>query len=176
MALKLVRTYYVDKPTILYEQYYLDEDNRKQGEYNSFFEIGAIEKIVNYSNDKLHGEYKTYIWRNNRDYLINRKWYKDGKLHGEYKTYDLHSNVIDRKMYENGELAIIETKLAEIKRYYDKEEKQLKSHYFLDQYYLRQGEFKSYSTNGKLYHKFTYIDGRIQDDGIFYNLAEEPIE
>ena len=59
-------------------------------------------------------------------------------------------------------------KLKEYKKYYDNG--QLEYHYYKDYQNRYQGEFKEYHDNGKLWHYCYYLDGKLNDKVIWYNL------
>ncbi len=79
--------------------YFIDEQNRKQGEYKSYYDDGQLWGHAFYLNDKRHGEYKYY--RSNGQ-LFEQSFYINGKHHGEYKSYHWNGKLNHATFYYQG--------------------------------------------------------------------------
>jgi antitoxin component YwqK of YwqJK toxin-antitoxin module len=69
--------------------YFVDEDNRIQGEYKDYHENGQLWVHSFYINGNRHGEYKSF-YGNGRKF--EHIFFQNGNIHGEYKAY--HDNGI----------------------------------------------------------------------------------
>ena len=78
--------------------YFVDDQNRKQGEYKSYYDDGQLWGHAFYLNDKRHGEYKYY--RSNGQ-LFEQSFYINGKHHGEYKSYHINGELEIHCFYQN---------------------------------------------------------------------------
>ena len=81
----------------LVEKYYLDEEDRKQGKYNSYFKDGILMTEGIYKDDLKFGPWKKYMKApdtkidsvDNSVYLQSTKYYKEDKRNGKFKeTYE----------------------------------------------------------------------------------------
>ena len=82
-----------------YEDYYVDEENLRQGKCKSYYEGGELERKGYYKDDKLNGECKWY-WENGK--ILEEKFYKDGKLEGEYKRYYEDGRLEEEGYFKDG--------------------------------------------------------------------------
>ena len=65
--------------------YYIDDNELKQGEYKSYYDNGKLFIHKYYKDDKLHGLYKHYYTNGNLCNVCNMV---NGKIHGEDKYYN----------------------------------------------------------------------------------------
>ncbi len=67
--------------------YFVDKQNRKQGEFKSYFNNGQLWEHAFLRNGIIHGEYKKYYYDGQ---LCEHFFCQNGYFHGEYKEY--HKN------------------------------------------------------------------------------------
>ncbi len=116
---------------------FVDENNKKSGEWKFYDENGKLRQIGSYMDGKREGEWKHYH-KNGK--LSDIGSYRDGKQEGGWKEYDESGELRDgewKRYYENGELLSIGSYKAGKK----------------------EGEFKFYRDNGKLLLIFHYRNG-----------------
>jgi antitoxin component YwqK of YwqJK toxin-antitoxin module len=63
------------------------------GPYMEFNNRGQIEKMANYKDNQLHGDYATYKFGR----VIEKSSYKNGKLHGTYRSYFNNSDKLQKE-------------------------------------------------------------------------------
>jgi len=101
------------------------DNNVFDGPYMEFNNPGQIEKMANYKDNQLHGDYATYkfgrviekstykngkldgtyrSYFNNSDKLQKEAQYKDGVQHGIFKQYNEEGQVVLEYEYKNGEV------------------------------------------------------------------------
>ncbi len=69
------------------------------GPYMEFNNRGQIEKMANYKDNQLHGDYATYKFGR----VIEKSTYQNGKLHGMYRSYFNNSDKLQKEAeYKNG--------------------------------------------------------------------------
>lgn len=81
------------------EEYFVNEQGNKHGEYKMYYTNGKLYKKCRYVNGILHGNYKTWYydgtpWSTGK--LVN------GELHGEYKTWYSDGTPKESFNYVNG--------------------------------------------------------------------------
>jgi len=81
-GLFLQKTYYSSGK--LKEIYYIDKNNKMQGQYMSYYESGKLKESANLINDKLHGLYLRYY---ENDQIKESFNYNNGILTGQFKKY-----------------------------------------------------------------------------------------
>ena len=81
------------------EHYFVDENDKTQGDYKAFHTNDQLCVHTFYLNDKRHGEYKSY-YRNGQ--LREHSFYLNDKRHGEYKSYHRSSQLWEHSSYQNG--------------------------------------------------------------------------
>ena len=81
--------------------YFLDENDKKHGEYKSWWKDGTLSEHYYYENGELHGEYKSWYYNGT---LWEHCYYEHGKRHGEYKGWWSNGTLREHCHYENGEL------------------------------------------------------------------------
>lgn len=69
------------------------------GPYMEFNNRGQIEKMANYKDNQLHGDYATYKFGR----VMEKSTYQNGKLHGTYRSYFSNSDKLQKEAeYKNG--------------------------------------------------------------------------
>lgn len=130
------------------EQYSLNSNQEKDGNYKSFYENGNIYEEANFTNGVLTGERKLYYQNGNIE--IIEVYNQSGQLDGEYKAYHENGKLKVEKLYKNN---LIE---GVLKVYYPsgniKEEVLLSNN-------TENGPFTEYFENGKIQWKGTYLNG-----------------
>jgi antitoxin component YwqK of YwqJK toxin-antitoxin module len=97
--LQKVTTYWSENPANIREQYYVNKDNRKEGEYISYHVDGKVyEKKCNYKNGILEGKWEGYKRSQTRPDI---KYYKNGILDG-LETENYRNNSYDVTEHKNG--------------------------------------------------------------------------
>ncbi len=93
------------------QHYFVDEQNRIQGEYRDYHENGQLWEHSFRLNDIRHGEYKEYR-ENGR--LWSCSFFQNGNLHGEYKEYR-ENGIIDYAtlFYQGNDLEVDPNTLTE---------------------------------------------------------------
>ena len=131
----------------LIEQYHLDADSIRQGDYVSFHDNGRIFEKSYYKDGSFEGE-RTFYYNN--DSVEIKEFYENGVLNGPYQTF-----------YKNGQLNLDATFVdgameGLVKRYYESGEL-LEEVTFKDN--LENGPFKEYFKNGQVKWEGNYKDG-----------------
>ena len=96
--LKEIKTYF-DNGKIS-QHYFINENNKKEGKYNVWWNNGQQLKICYYKNGILEGKYN--VWYNNGQQLKIR-YYKNGLLEGEYTDWNTNGNLSRIRYYKKGE-------------------------------------------------------------------------
>ncbi len=83
--------------------YFIDEQNRKQGEYKTFHDNGKPWVHTFLVNDKPHGEYKIFHYNGG---LYEQSYFQYGKRHGKYEShyYFKSEQLCVQSSYQNGKL------------------------------------------------------------------------
>jgi antitoxin component YwqK of YwqJK toxin-antitoxin module len=85
----------------VHENYYINGDGQKHGEYHLYNNLGVLIGQYNYINSKLEGIYKSYFPNCNLQISCN---YKNNKFDGLYTEYNIYGKVIKEKIYTNGDI------------------------------------------------------------------------
>ena len=85
------------------EEYYVDSQGRKQGEYKNFASLGKIFIKCNYVDNKKDGEFIRYYYYTNINKILFKCNYSKGLLHGEYIEYYPSKRKELEGNYVNGE-------------------------------------------------------------------------
>jgi antitoxin component YwqK of YwqJK toxin-antitoxin module len=139
------------------EQYTINKNGGKEGEYKAFSETGKLKEKAFYKNDALNGIRTLYYDNGNAE--IEENYIDGGILHGTYKSYYEGGQLQLEKQYENNVLTGL------VKVYYQngkiKEEVTMHNN-------NENGPFTEYYENGQIHWKGTYLNGDNE-----YGLLEE---
>lgn len=81
------------------ERFFEDEQNRRQGEYLSWFNNTLLRNKCFFIDDKLHGEYMRWF---ESGQLEQHCFYVEGKKHGEDKRWRENGTLWEHGFYVNG--------------------------------------------------------------------------
>ena len=138
-------------------------DDKKDGEYKSFFKDGELHIHSFYKLDKLHGEYKkwgkSFFQRNKRFIMIHTN-FREGLRHGEYKEwFNNSSRYQDVMLYHcHYKLGILD---GEFKKW-NKTGELLIHCYYKDG--ELDGEYLEWYRDGSLRIKTFYKEGRLEGE------------
>jgi antitoxin component YwqK of YwqJK toxin-antitoxin module len=138
------------------------QNDRQDGEWTFYYQTGSIEQSGNFSFGIKDGLWK---WFNNKSVLLREENYSDGLLNGMSVHYSDSATVIAKGTYLNdereGEWAI---SVGDVH-----EEGEFAAG-------LKNGLWKTYYDNGKLYHKGVFIQGNPNGRHEFYYPDGNPRE
>jgi len=144
----------------VYEQYAINQDSLKNGEYKSFRPNGALSETATYKNGLLEGERKI-IYENGNVEIIEH--YVNDKLHGKYQSHYPSGQLELEMEYQEGKLEGKSTKyfesgkLMEEVNFHDNEE---------------SGPFVEFHENGNKKWEGNYQNGA-NEVGLLLNYNEE---
>ena len=75
------------------------ENGKLNGDYKYFDNKGKLIEKCNYLNGKLNGDYEQFYFKNGNLYI--KTTYKNDLLHGFYYVWDINGELIDKKYFEN---------------------------------------------------------------------------
>lgn len=150
---------YIEAPDHSYkEEFFVDKDSMKDGEYKRFFANGQLEISCIYKKGSLEGIKKRY---SDKGYLEALETYKNSMMNGSYFVF-----------YPNGKIKLkqifIDNLLQGISYgYYSdgklREKVEIKNGF-------ENGSFEEYYPSGRLHWKGTYLNGEYEHDSLFeYN-------
>jgi antitoxin component YwqK of YwqJK toxin-antitoxin module len=144
---------------ILLEQYEVNKDSLRHGEYIGFYEGGDTFEIAQYKLGKLDGQRRIYYENNLLEIVEN---YEQDSLDGSFETY-YQSGKLKRKMvFEDNEI------VDKVQVYYEsgqlKEEVSIKEN-------IENGPFVEYYENGQKAWEGTYENGE-NEIGLLVHFAE----
>ncbi len=88
------------------QEYY--KDGKLEGEKKLWSIEGELQVQMYFKDGKEEGEFKRWYripdGRGKNGQLICQCYYKDGNLEGEYREWDIKGNLIEHKIYKNGEV------------------------------------------------------------------------
>ncbi len=129
------------------EEYIVNNEGQKHGEYKRFFSDGSLEEVAHYQMDKLSG--KRTIYHNNGKPEIEEH-YIDDVIHGEYTVFYKNGKPEISGSYTDGIMQGLLT------RYYETgeimEEVTMENN-------QEHGPFKEYYANGKVQWEGNYMRG-----------------
>lgn len=91
--------YNISYPDMKVSGWHMINPEKKEGNWQAFYENGNIKEDVNYLDDKLHGDYKTY---HENGQIEVRAFYADGTLHGPYTSHYESGNLKAKGQYKAG--------------------------------------------------------------------------
>ena len=94
------------------EEYYEDEQGRRQGEYKRFYGNGNLWLHSFWKDDKLKGKWQRFYINGN---LYAQCFYKEGKLNGKYKRFSENGELKETEYYQNG--VDITSKVEKLKKW-----------------------------------------------------------
>ena len=151
-----IQEYFPYGPKKIRYEYY-QNCGKKEGVYKEYYENGNLYKELNYIDGKKNGISKVfkinhilstdYYYENNNIMYYN-KYYPNGNIE---LSYDCVNNKY-KEYYEKGNIKL------DINAHYD-------SHYGIDKniknYFIKDGEYKQYYKNGKLFEECNYKDNKL---------------
>lgn len=139
------------------EEYTINKNGEKEGDYVAYFESGKIKERCTYIKGNYNGVRTIYFENGNIE--IEEPYTENGQLNGIYKAYYPEGQLKIEKLYKDNVI------IDKIKVYYSngqvKEEVNMENN-------QENGPFTEYYQNGQIHWKGTYLNGDNE-----YGLLEE---